>query len=171
MNCVVAKAKSALPRVYGAAGGKDEPVLKSNLAADMDAIRRERVDKEIGVRGGGAAGGSKRSRKKSSGGGGGGGGGGGASEDPFGGSDEDCEEEFEEGEEEEEPSVVGPSINPASFNVDAQRTLLRIRQKLQGLEDPNGEALSVEGQVKVLVNQARDQETLGLMYDGWSAFW
>ena len=142
---------------------------------EMLRLQQEKVDKEIGVRGGGgaAAGGSKRSRKKSSG-GGGGGGGGGASEDPFGGSDEDFEEEFEEGEEEEEeeePSVVGPSINPASFNVDAQRTLLRIRQKLQGLEDPNGEALSVEGQVKVLVNQARDQETLGLMYDGWSAFW
>jgi len=68
--------------------------------------------------------------------------------------------------------LLGPSgsmMNPTA-NVDAQRTLLRIRQKLQGFEN-EGEALSVEGQVKVLINQARDKDKLGLMYEGWSAFW
>ena len=90
----------------------------------MLRLQQERVDKEIGISAGGVAAGSKRNRKKSSG------------SDPFGGSDEDLEEEEEfEGEEDDddEEDVVGPSINPASFNVDAQRTLLRIRQKLQGL--------------------------------------
>jgi len=80
--------------------------------------------------------------------------------------------ENDENEEELDGSVVGPSVvDVATFNVDAQRTLLRIRQKLQGFEDPNGEALSVEGQVKVLVNQARAKDKNGMMYEGWSAWW
>lgn len=50
----------------------------------------------------------------------------------------------------------------------AQRALARIKHKLQGYEDPNGEAMSVEGQVKLLVNQARDPENLCRLYPGWA---
>ena len=51
-------------------------------------------------------------------------------------------------------------------NEDAERTLLRIQNKLQGCE--HGEILSVEGQVIQLVNEARDPMRLALMYHGWS---
>ncbi|CAM9360080.1 unnamed protein product, partial [Sphacelaria rigidula] len=50
----------------------------------------------------------------------------------------------------------------------AQRALARIKHKLQGYEDPNGDAMSVEGQVKLLVNQARDPENLCRLYPGWA---
>jgi phosphatidylinositol kinase/protein kinase (PI-3 family) len=126
---------------------------------EMLKLQQERVDREIGVTTNGDA--SKCSGKSNITDG---------SDNPFGNSDDDDDDD----EADEDPkSVVGPSVeaNAASFNADAQRTLLRIRQKLQGFEDPNGEALSVEGQVKVLINQARDQQTLALMYEGWSAFW
>ena len=54
---------------------------------------------------------------------------------------------------------------------EASKVLLRVKQKLQGLEDPNGEALSTEGQVKVLVNEACDPQRLGLLYQGWQAWY
>lgn len=50
----------------------------------------------------------------------------------------------------------------------AQRALARIKHKLQGYEDPNGDAMSVEGQVKLLINQARDPENLCRLYPGWA---
>lgn len=50
----------------------------------------------------------------------------------------------------------------------AQRALARIKHKLQGYEDPNGDALSVEGQVKLLINQARDPENLCRLFPGWA---
>ena len=122
---------------------------------EMLKLQQERVDKEIGI-------GKTSADSKNT----------GDNDDPFARSEDDDDEDEDE-EEEPRHSAVPPSVVAAAahVNVDAQRTLLRIRQKLQGFEDPNGEALSVEGQVKVLVNQARDQETLALMYEGWSAFW
>ena len=51
-------------------------------------------------------------------------------------------------------------------NKDAERTLLRIKSKLQGCE--YGETLSVEGQVIHLINEAQDPNKLALMYPGWS---
>ncbi|CAM9450755.1 unnamed protein product [Phaeothamnion confervicola] len=50
----------------------------------------------------------------------------------------------------------------------AERALLRIKQKLQGYEDPNGDALSVEGQVKLLINEARNPDNLAKLYAGWT---
>ena len=54
---------------------------------------------------------------------------------------------------------------------EASKVLLRVKQKLQGLEDPNGEALSTEGQVKVLINSASNPSRLALLYEGWSAWY
>jgi len=51
---------------------------------------------------------------------------------------------------------------------EAERTLLRIRQKLQGYEDPNGDAMSVEGHVKYLITEARDPANLCRVFFGWS---
>ncbi|CBN77270.1 conserved unknown protein [Ectocarpus siliculosus] len=50
----------------------------------------------------------------------------------------------------------------------AQRALARIKHKLQGYVDPNGDAMNVEGQVKLLINQARDPENLCKLYPGWA---
>eukprot|EP00026_Physarum_polycephalum_P000025 Phypoly_transcript_00025.p1 GENE.Phypoly_transcript_00025~~Phypoly_transcript_00025.p1 ORF type:complete len:3119 (+),score=637.15 Phypoly_transcript_00025:93-9449(+) len=58
----------------------------------------------------------------------------------------------------------------AQGNKDAERALLRLKQKLQGIE--YGETLSVEGQVHTLINEARDPERLCKMYPGvacWAA--
>jgi phosphatidylinositol kinase/protein kinase (PI-3 family) len=51
----------------------------------------------------------------------------------------------------------------------AKRALLRLKQKLQGLEDPtSGEAMSVQGQVQLLLNEATDAENLCMLYHGWA---
>lgn len=50
----------------------------------------------------------------------------------------------------------------------AQRALARIKHKLQGYVDPNGDAMSVEGQVKLLINEAKDTENLCRLYPGWA---
>ncbi|KAF0686845.1 Aste57867_21373 [Aphanomyces stellatus] len=49
----------------------------------------------------------------------------------------------------------------------AARVLLRVKQKLQGYEDPTGEAMSVEGQVKYLIQMAQDPHNLCKIYPGW----
>jgi serine-protein kinase ATM len=53
-------------------------------------------------------------------------------------------------------------------NVDANRTLLRIRQKLEGKESGDIAARSVEGQVAHLLQEAMDEDNLCLMYPGWA---
>ncbi len=56
-----------------------------------------------------------------------------------------------------------------SFGKDAAaRTLNRVRSKLQGLEDPTGEALGVEGLVDLLINEARDPVNLCKLFPGWA---
>jgi len=51
-------------------------------------------------------------------------------------------------------------------NNDAERTLLRLKQKLRGFE--YGEAPSIEGQVKQLINEAQDADRLCRMFPGWA---
>eukprot|EP01105_Mastigella_eilhardi_P010587 TRINITY_DN2472_c0_g1_i1.p1 TRINITY_DN2472_c0_g1~~TRINITY_DN2472_c0_g1_i1.p1 ORF type:complete len:2237 (+),score=571.05 TRINITY_DN2472_c0_g1_i1:1980-8690(+) len=51
-------------------------------------------------------------------------------------------------------------------NKDAEGALLRLSQKLQGIE--YGETLSPEGQVNQLITEAQDPELLCKMYDGWA---
>ncbi|EQC27304.1 hypothetical protein SDRG_14925 [Saprolegnia diclina VS20] len=61
-------------------------------------------------------------------------------------------------------SDVMPEENVADA---ASRALLRVKQKLQGYEDPTGDAMSVEGQVKRLVHMAQDPHNLCKLYPGW----
>lgn len=57
----------------------------------------------------------------------------------------------------------------ASSNNDAAaRALLRVKQKLDGYEDPNGNALSIEGQVKQLISAAQDPHNLCNLFPGWA---
>ena len=53
-------------------------------------------------------------------------------------------------------------------NLDAERALLRVKQKLDGYEE--GEIRSVEGQVQQLLHDAQDEEKLSKMYHGWAAW-
>lgn len=50
----------------------------------------------------------------------------------------------------------------------AKRALLRVKQKLQGYEDPNGNVISVEGQVKGLITAAIDPRNLCRLFPGWA---
>lgn len=59
------------------------------------------------------------------------------------------------------------STDAASIgNAPAARALLRLKAKIQGVE--YGQALSVEGQVNQLINEAQDPERLCKMYKGWA---
>jgi len=55
-----------------------------------------------------------------------------------------------------------------SPNHDVERALLRIQQKLAG--HVHGNTLSVEGQVRLLLDEARDPENLSRMFHGWAAW-
>ena len=54
-------------------------------------------------------------------------------------------------------------------NTDANRTLLRIRRKLEGIEYGDNAARSVEGQVAHLIAEAVNHDNLCRMYHGWGA--
>ena len=47
----------------------------------------------------------------------------------------------------------------------AERVLVRLRQKLDGIED--GTSLSVKGQVNHLIREARDPKNLCRLFPGW----
>uniref|UniRef100_K3WAJ2 non-specific serine/threonine protein kinase n=1 Tax=Globisporangium ultimum (strain ATCC 200006 / CBS 805.95 / DAOM BR144) TaxID=431595 RepID=K3WAJ2_GLOUD len=53
-------------------------------------------------------------------------------------------------------------------NDAAARALIRVKQKLEGYEDPNGNALSIEGQVKQLISVAQDPHNLCNLFPGWA---
>ncbi|XP_042907102.1 serine-protein kinase ATM isoform X1 [Parasteatoda tepidariorum] len=60
------------------------------------------------------------------------------------------------------------SQNNQEVNTLAERALMRLQQKLQGLEE--GVAMSTEGQVNLLIQQARDPNNLCRLYVGWQPF-
>ena len=63
----------------------------------------------------------------------------------------------EEEEEEEEDS-----------NDAASRALTKIGNKLRGFEENTPEQLSIEGQVQLLINEARSEDNLSRLYFGWA---
>jgi ataxia telangiectasia mutated family protein len=50
----------------------------------------------------------------------------------------------------------------------AERALLRVKQKLQGYEDPSGVPLGVQGHVNLLINMAQDPDNLCRVFSGWA---
>uniref|UniRef100_A0A8C9U8F7 non-specific serine/threonine protein kinase n=1 Tax=Serinus canaria TaxID=9135 RepID=A0A8C9U8F7_SERCA len=52
-----------------------------------------------------------------------------------------------------------------SFNKVAERVLMRLQEKLKGVEE--GTVLSVGGQVNLLIQQAMDPKNLSLLFHGW----
>jgi ataxia telangiectasia mutated family protein len=62
----------------------------------------------------------------------------------------------------------GAGAAPQEGNLDAERALMRVGQKLDGYE--GSELRSVEGQVQQLLQDAQDPEKLCVMYPGWAAW-
>ncbi|RVE64573.1 hypothetical protein OJAV_G00127090 [Oryzias javanicus] len=60
------------------------------------------------------------------------------------------------------------SSDSQSFNKVAERVLLRLQEKLKGVED--GAVLSVGGQVNLLIQQAMDPKNLSRLFPGWQAW-
>lgn len=60
------------------------------------------------------------------------------------------------------------SLDSKEKNKAAARAISKVQEKLQGYEDGTaGEQQSVEGQVQLLINSARDHGNLSSMYPGW----
>ncbi|NXN23490.1 ATM kinase, partial [Nycticryphes semicollaris] len=55
-----------------------------------------------------------------------------------------------------------------SFNKVAERVLMRLQEKLKGVEE--GTMLSVGGQVNLLIQQAMDPKNLSRLFPGWKAW-
>uniref|UniRef100_A0A8C5DF41 non-specific serine/threonine protein kinase n=1 Tax=Gouania willdenowi TaxID=441366 RepID=A0A8C5DF41_GOUWI len=68
----------------------------------------------------------------------------------------------EEAEQHQKPS------DSQSFNKVAERVLLRLQEKLKGMEQ--GRVLSVEGQANLLIQQAMDPRNLSRLFPGWQAW-
>ena len=62
---------------------------------------------------------------------------------------------------------AGPA-EPLSRNQEAERALARVQLKLEGREKGRQERLGVEGQVRQLIDQARDPANLSQMFEGWA---
>ncbi|XP_035535893.1 serine-protein kinase ATM isoform X1 [Morone saxatilis] len=60
------------------------------------------------------------------------------------------------------------SRDSQSFNKVAERVLLRLQEKLKGVEE--GTVLSVGGQVNLLIQQAIDPKNLSRLFPGWQAW-
>jgi len=64
-------------------------------------------------------------------------------------------------------SAAGPSSGSIG-NADAERAVLRVKQKLQGQDVEGGASLSEAAQVAAMVQTARDPDNLSRMFKGWA---
>ena len=63
----------------------------------------------------------------------------------------------------------GPAPQTSNFQKDAaKRTLMRIRNKLNGFDDNSFSSLSVEGFVQLLITEAQDKKNLSKVFPGWA---
>jgi ataxia telangiectasia mutated family protein len=67
-------------------------------------------------------------------------------------------------------ALAAEAAGSSCGNREAERALLRIQDKLAGRVAGHSDALAVEGQVRALLDEARDPENLCRMYDGWAAW-
>ena len=68
----------------------------------------------------------------------------------------------------DEMEAAGGEGGASGMREAAERILTRIKQKLQGYEDPNDSALGVEGQVRLLIASATSEENLHRIFVGWA---
>lgn len=65
--------------------------------------------------------------------------------------------------------LPGTTESKSERNEAAALVLAKVAEKLQGYEDgTSGEQQSIEGQVRFLINSARDNDNLGAMFFGWA---
>eukprot|EP00501_MAST-03F_sp_TOSAG23-6_P001284 GSMAST32.ASY1.ANO1.1332.1 assembled CDS len=55
-------------------------------------------------------------------------------------------------------------------NLMSRRVLKRVKQKLLGQEEQNGDTLGITGHVARLINEAKDPEKNAFMYHGWASW-
>ena len=66
-------------------------------------------------------------------------------------------------------SNIDALVMAENENDAATRTIAKINEKLQGYEDGTlGERQTVDGQVRLLINAARDPENLAGLFPGWA---
>ncbi len=83
--------------------------------------------------------------------------------------EEDGDDECKVKEGASRPSLMASNAeDDENRNDAAARAISKITNKLQGYEDSSSFDKSVAGQVKLLINEARDPDNLGLMFVGWS---
>ncbi|XP_062844079.1 serine-protein kinase ATM [Trichomycterus rosablanca] len=68
----------------------------------------------------------------------------------------------------EEPETHRKASESQNFNKVAERVLLRLQEKLKGVEE--GTVLSVGGQVNLLIQQAMNPKNLSRLFHGWQAW-
>ena len=71
---------------------------------------------------------------------------------------------------EEEDDDGNDPVAISITNADAERALLRVRNKLAGLDAGDGEARGIRAQVRQLLADAADPALLCRMYVGWAAW-
>lgn len=64
--------------------------------------------------------------------------------------------------------ILSTGETQENVNKVAERVLLRLRQKLQGVED--GVQLSLSGQVNYLIQEARNPKNLARIFPGWQPY-
>ena len=85
--------------------------------------------------------------------------------------EEDGEDECKSKEGSSRSSMVDFNVeDDENRNDAAARAISKITNKLQGYEDSSSVDKSVAGQVKLLINEARDPDNLALMFAGWSSW-
>ena len=74
-----------------------------------------------------------------------------------------------DGNENEQSVHLYTTFSDEEHNKEAKAAIAKVQEKLQGYEDgTSGEQQSVEGQVQLLINSARDPANLCHMYMGWA---
>lgn len=74
-----------------------------------------------------------------------------------------------DGERADTRTALVSSSSDENRNDAADRAIAKIHEKLEGYEDgTSGEHKTVPGQVKLLINEARDPGNLSVMYFGWA---
>eukprot|EP00985_Skeletonema_marinoi_P025478 scaffold18791_cov123-Skeletonema_marinoi.AAC.4 len=83
--------------------------------------------------------------------------------------EEDDDDQCKSKEEPSRPSLMAfKAEDDENRNDAAARAISKITNKLQGYEDSSSFDKSVAGQVKLLINEARDPDNLALMFGGWA---
>ena len=83
------------------------------------------------------------------------------------------EKEKKTDDEDDDDDELGNGNDPIAIsitNADAERALLRVRNKLAGLDAGDGEARGIRAQVRQLLADAADPALLCRMYVGWAAW-